>query len=115
MDSTNTTTKNTTTKITGNKPEKKFRAGPISATIWENQGQNKAGEPVTYRTISIERNYKDKNDQWKSTNSFRINDLPKVTLVSSKAFEYLAMSDVSSHEFVESSGVMPEIDEEIVM
>lgn len=72
-----------------NKPEKKFKAGAISATIWNNEPQ--AG--TTFKTISIERVYKDKTDAWKSTNSLRISDIPKARLVLNKAYEYLAMSE----------------------
>ena len=75
---------------TGNQPEKKFRAGAISATVWQNQGQNsKTGEAVSYRTISLQRGYKDKNDQWQNTNSFRVNDLPRAAVVMQQAYEYL--------------------------
>ena len=74
-----------------NKPEQKFRAGAISATIWVNQAKNKDKEIVEYRTISVERNYQDKEGKWNSTNSFRLNDLPKVSLVVNKAYEYLLL------------------------
>lgn len=76
-----------------NLPEKKFRAAPVSATIWANQGTSKNGESVTYRTISLERNYKDKEGKWQKTNSFRINDLPKAALVLNKAYEYLVLKE----------------------
>ncbi|MFH1317130.1 MAG: hypothetical protein ABII01_06425 [Candidatus Woesearchaeota archaeon] len=76
----------------GNQPEKKFKAGSISATIWTNDGQNKTtGENVKYKTISLDRNYLDKEGKWQSTNSMRINDLPKVELVTKKAYEYLVL------------------------
>ncbi|MFH1053378.1 MAG: hypothetical protein V1740_03085 [Candidatus Woesearchaeota archaeon] len=76
----------------GNQPEKKFKAGAISATIWTNDGQNKTtGENVKYKTISLDRNYLDKAGKWQSTNSMRINDLPKVELVIKKAYEYLVL------------------------
>ena len=45
----------------GNQPEKKFSTGAICATIWKNNGTNrKTGEPVEYRTIQLDRRYKDK-------------------------------------------------------
>ena len=69
-------------------PEKKFRAGAISATVWKNDGQK-----GSYRSVQLTRSFRDKSEQWKTTSTFRINDLPKVALVASKAFEYLAMSD----------------------
>lgn len=77
----------------GNFPEKKFRAGAISATIWQNKGQKKSGEAVEYSTVSLERSYTDKEGKWQNTNSFRINDLPKATVVLQKAYEYLVLRE----------------------
>ena len=76
----------------GNLPEKKFRAGAISATIWLNQGQ-KDGNSVEYKTISIERNYTDKDGNWQSTNSLRVNDLPKASVVLQKAYEHIVLKE----------------------
>ena len=72
-------------------PEKKFKAGPVAATIWLNNGQSREGKPVEYRTIAIDRVYKDKTGAWKNTNSMRINDLPKAALVLTKAYEYAVL------------------------
>lgn len=77
----------------GNLPEKKFRAGAVSATVWLNKGQNANGEPIEYRTISIERSYTDKEGKWHSNNSLRVNDLPKAKLVSEKAYEFLVFKE----------------------
>ena len=81
------------TQTNGNMPEKKFRAGAISATVWQNKGQSKNGDAVEYKTISIERGYKDKEGNWQSTNSLRINDLPRATVVLQKAYEYLVFKE----------------------
>ena len=75
-----------------NKPIKKFKAGAISATIWENQAQNKQGEEVTYNSVSFDRTYKDANGEWQKTNSLRTSDLPKAALVLNKAYEFLALN-----------------------
>ncbi len=82
--------------ISSNLPEKKFRAGAISATVWLNQGTNKEGEATEYRTISIERNYTDKEGKWHTTNSMRIGDLPKLNVVTQKAYEYLIFAGQDS-------------------
>jgi hypothetical protein len=74
-------------------PEKKFRAGPISATIWLNEGKNDKEESVEFKTISFGRNYLDKDGNWKSTNTLRVNDIPKAVLVLQKAYEFLALDD----------------------
>ena len=81
------------TEQTGNVPEKKFRAGAISATIWLNKGQRANGELSEYRTISLERVYKDKTGNWQSTNSFRINDLPKAAVALQRAYEHLVLNE----------------------
>ncbi|MBU1623202.1 MAG: hypothetical protein KJ597_06520 [Nanoarchaeota archaeon] len=77
----------------GNLPEKKFRAGAISATIWLNKGHTANGEETEYRTIAIERSYTNKEGQWQSTNSLRINDLPKANVVLQKAYEFLVFKE----------------------
>ncbi len=83
--------KTTVAQAMTNMPERKFRAGAISATVWKNQAEN--GE---YRTISLERSYTDKDGAWKSTNSMRLNDLPKAKLVLEKAYEFLVLAEVSA-------------------
>src|SRR3989344_4097017 len=82
-----------TIEKSGNAPEKKFRAGAISATVWRNKGQRTNGEEAEYRTISLERSYTDKYGKWQSTNSYRVADLPKAKVVLQKAFEYLVLNE----------------------
>lgn len=77
----------------GNLPEKKFRAGAVSATVWLNKGQKINGEESEYRTISIERSYTDRDGKWQSSNSMRVNDLPKAKVVLEKAYEYLVFNE----------------------
>ena len=77
---------------TGNLPVAKFSAGPITATVWKNTGQ-KEGREYEFSTLSLERKYKDKEDQWQSTNSLRVNDLPRAVIVLNKAFEHLVLKD----------------------
>jgi len=76
-----------------NLPEKKFSTGSISATVWQNQGKGRNGETVGYRTVSLQRRYKDKNGVWQTANSLRVNDLPRASLVLQKAFEYLVIRE----------------------
>ena len=51
-----------------NMPEIKFRAGAISATVWKNNGKNAKNEDYAYYTISVERNFINKDEKWQSTN-----------------------------------------------
>ncbi len=96
-----------TQETTGNQPEKKFRAGAISATVWLNHGQSKkTGETTSYRTISLQRGYKDKNDQWQNTNSFRVNDLPRGAVVLKQAYEFLVTMQQEDSTIVQEEVVM---------
>ena len=83
--------------VSGNLPEKKFSTGGLTATVWENQGKNKEGLDVSYRTVSFQRRYMDKNGEWQSTSTLRVNDLPKASLVLQKAYEYLVMKELQNY------------------
>ena len=82
------------TEKSGNMPEKKFSTGAISATIWKNNGVSKrTGEETEYRTVTLQRRYRDKDGIWQTSNSLRVNDLPKASLVLNKAYEYISLID----------------------
>ncbi len=80
-------------KEQGNLPQKKYRAGAITATVWVNKGKKINGEDTSYETISLVRVYQDKDGNWKSTNSFRLNDLPKVQLLMQKVYSDLVLKE----------------------
>jgi len=64
-----------------------IRVGGVEATVWKNH----VGDRDTF-SVTLQRNYKDKSGQWKTTHSFRQHDLPKALLALQKAFEHLSMS-----------------------
>ena len=74
-------------------PEKRFSAGAVVATVWQNQGKTKEGQDVAYRTVSLQRRYKDKDGKWQNASSFRTGDLPRVSLVMNKAYEFLILKE----------------------
>ena len=76
-------------------PEQKYSASGITATVWTNSKDGK-----TFHTVSFDKRYKDKEGNWKSTNSLHVSDLPKAIMVLGKAFEYAALKspNTSSHE-----------------
>lgn len=95
-----------------NVPEKKFSTGVITATVWQNQGKGRNGETVGYRTVSLQRRYKDRNGAWQTANSFRVNDLPKAALVLEKAYEYLVIREQGTAS--EYSDIDEDIIEEVI-
>jgi len=71
------------------KPEKKFSCGSISASIWANT-KVVTGEIVKFYSVTINKAYKE-GEEWKYTNSFNIEDLPKVALVATEAYKYIRL------------------------
>ena len=83
---------------TKNIPEKKFRAGAVNVTVWNNEGRSKEGMPITYQTVRVERRYKDKNGDWQSATSLRLNEIPKAIVVLCSAYGYLVSPDSDNVE-----------------
>lgn len=84
-------------------PVKKFRVGAVSCAVWQNDGK----EGTKFFSVTMDRRYKDKEGNWKSTNSLGVNDLPKAILVLQKAFEFALLKesqDVAVEEKSEESG-----------
>ena len=79
-----------------NKPEKKFNCGSISASIWANT-KTMHGETVKFHSVTINKAYMEGED-WKHTNSFNIEDLPKVALVATEAYKYIRLKSANSDE-----------------
>lgn len=76
------------------KPEKRFQAGGIEASIFENEA-HQDGKTIKIKKVAFQKRYKSSDGSWKSTSSLDINDLPKAILVLSRAYEYLALSSES--------------------
>jgi hypothetical protein len=68
-------------KSTGKAPIDKIKYGGLTLDIWEN-----SGDKGKFYTFTLQRSYKQGND-WKNTNSLRVNDLPKAILALQKAYE----------------------------
>jgi hypothetical protein len=66
-----------------NKPISEIRIGTVKAAIW----QNKTGDIVRHN-VTFTRIYKD-GEEWKNTDSFGRDDLPKLILAAQKAYEGL--------------------------
>ncbi len=67
-------------------PVKKFRAGQVACALWENEA-NVNGRIVTMLKATVERRYKDKDGNWKSSGSFARNEIPLAVYCLEKAFE----------------------------
>ena len=83
------------------KPEKRFKCGSCEAAIFENE-INRNGQAVKLKKAVIQKRYKTADDEWKSTYSLDKNDIPKMILALSKAYEYLMMGEESTSNEVQT-------------
>lgn len=75
------------------KPSKRFRTGPVSVSIWENEVVRDDTTMIRY-SIRFSNRYKDKNSgEWMDTAYFQPQDLPKLILVAQKAFEFTSLHE----------------------
>ena len=73
-----------------NRPEKVFQNGAVRAAIFVNE-RERDGQSFTKRQVSFQKLYRDKEGEFKGTNSLDINDLPKAVIVLQKAYDYLTV------------------------
>lgn len=67
-------------------PVAKFKAGQVSSAIWKDIIRTMRGEMTVHR-VTIQRTYKDKTGEWKSSSSFNRNEIPLAIHCLRKAFE----------------------------
>ena len=70
----------------GQEPLARFCAGQITCALWGNE-INLNGMAKTIMKASVSRRYKDRNGEWKSSQSFSRNEIPLAIHVLQKAFE----------------------------
>jgi len=76
-----------------NPPRKEFRAGGIVAAIWAETAPTN-GRATPLYSIRIQKRYRDDRDgQWKTTSYLRPDELPKLALVVSRAYEFLTLRE----------------------
>ncbi len=78
-------------------PEKRFKAGSCEAAVFENE-ITRDGNTITVKKVAIQKRYNTQDDEWKSTHSLDQNDIPKMMLALSKAYEYLTLREDKQDE-----------------
>ena len=72
-----------------NKPERHFKFGGVRVSVWRDVRKGPTGASFETRSVTLDRAYKDSNDEWQNTGSMRENDIPKAILALQKAFAYM--------------------------
>ena len=74
-------------------PIKEFRAGTVRAAIWRNEDEVE-GRTMARHSVRIEKRYRDKRtDEWRTSDYFFANDLPRLCLVAERAFEFITLHE----------------------
>lgn len=76
-----------------NKPVKKFIVPPVSVSVWEQENE-KDGKKFKTNSLTIQRTYKDKEGNYKNTQSLRVADLPKLQVALTQAYEFFVTFNV---------------------
>ncbi|MFC1762833.1 hypothetical protein ACFL6U_12240 [Planctomycetota bacterium] len=91
--------------MAGQKPVAKFRAGVVTAALWQNEVTTKAGNKVTLLKASVERRYRDRDGEWKSSGSFGRNEIPLAIYCLRKSFEHIVEAKKDEEGSVEEETV----------
>ena len=70
------------------KPEKVFRIGSVSASVFVNEINTDNGKRYV-RNVNLQRRYRD-GDEWKSSSSFGLGDIPQAIAVLELAMKHVA-------------------------
>lgn len=79
-----------------NQPIQKYTAGSIHAAIWKNEINVPAGTKTLLK-VTVERRFKDKEGNWKSTQSLGKHDIPVARHVMQQAFAYMLEHNGDTH------------------
>ena len=67
-------------------PEQRFQAGRMHGSVWKNTSVVN-GEEKEMISLSLQKRYKDKDGEWKNSNSLSLRDIPDAQLVLQKVYE----------------------------
>ncbi len=91
---------------TANQPFKEFRARGLTVTIWQNESTTRDGQPIMRHSVTLNKRYRDQQTgEWKDSNSFFPDDLPRLRLLIEKAYELILLTPRQDTEPSERNGI----------
>lgn len=76
-------------------PEKTFRIGSISASIFRNTVEGESGSDRSFRSVTLQRRYRD-GDEWKYTYSLNFADIANAREVLRLALDHIAQLEAAT-------------------
>ena len=78
-------------------PDIVFKHGRCTAAVFSKEIQ-RGEKTFQARSVSFQKRYLDKTGEWQTASYLDVNDLPKATLVLSKAYDYLTSNGFRGEE-----------------
>ena len=79
--------------MTNQAPIKEFRAGStLSVAIWRNETQEN-GKTIVKYSMKFQKRYCDDEGNWKNSDYYFPDELPKVAMLANKAFEFIYLKN----------------------
>ena len=70
-------------------PEKTFRKGSVSASVFANEFTGKDGKQFTTYKVVPQKVYMGKDGKLANTDSFGVNEIPRIIIALTNAYDYL--------------------------
>ena len=80
-----------------NKPKHALRLGALCMSIWENRVEQNGQTTVRY-SATLNKRYRDKNGEWKDSNTFFPDDLYRIALLAQKTTEWIELKEENPSE-----------------
>lgn len=77
-------------------PEKVFRIGHVSASVFVNEAEGGGGGTREFRSVTIQRSYRD-GEETKYTSSFTLADLPQAIRVLQLAQQHVEAAEAETN------------------
>lgn len=74
------------------RPVHKAKLGSLQLAVWENEYEGETGTR-TFHTVTLERNYKDKHDEWQKTSQLRESDIGDALALLVNAQQFLVKEE----------------------
>jgi hypothetical protein len=82
-----------------------FKCGPIRVAIWLDS-RIIDDAVVEIHSIRIDKSYKDKDgNEWKYTNTFNVEDLPKVAVLAMEVYKFLRVKTSENNNVSEQNDI----------
>ena len=76
------------------KPEKIYRIGPVSASVFVNEVETENGKRMM-RNVSLQRRYRDDQGEWRTSASLGLAELPQAITVLDWALKHVAREEAA--------------------